>query len=145
MNSIPHAFLELVLALQRALPAGVQVRSSLVEVLSTLQLQTSSNALPAAGQLVRLSLSTRVWSTQRRLSDGLLLAAQSIAEWLSTRSLLVAWSTAQTLSIPSLSADWSTVQSLSTLSLSAEQSTVVQQSAELVQTDVAHRAALSDV
>ena len=115
LNSTPHAFLKLVLALQRALPAGVQARSSLVGVLSTLQQQTSSSGLPAAGQLVRLSLSTRVWSTQRRLSEGLLLAAQSIAEWLSTRSLLVARSMAQPLLIPSLSADWSTVQSLSTL------------------------------
>ena len=88
LNSTPHAFLKLVLALQRALPAGVQVRSSLVEVLSNLQLQMSSSALPAAGQLVGLSLSTRLGSTRRRLSEGALLADQSIAEWLSTRSLL---------------------------------------------------------
>ena len=84
-----------------------------MELLSTLQRQTSSSALPVAGQLVEPSLSTREGSTRRRLSEGALLADQSIAEWLSTRSLLTYWSTAQWLLFPLLSADWSTVQSLS--------------------------------
>ena len=118
LNSTPHALLKLVLALRRALPAEVQAQSSLVERLSTLRRHTSSSAVPAAGQLVGLSLSTRQGSTPRRLSEGALLADQSIAEWLSTRSLLTDWSTAQWLLFPLLSADWSTVQSLSIPSLS---------------------------
>ena len=118
LNSTPHALLKLVLALRRALPAEVQAQSSLVELLSTLRRQTSSSAVPAAGRLVGLSLSTRPESTRRRLSKGALLADQSIAEWLSTRSLLTDWSTAQWLLFPLLSADWSTVQSLSNPSLS---------------------------
>ena len=118
LNSTPHALLKLVLALRRALPAEVQAQSSLVERLSTLRRQTSSIALPAAGQLAGPSLSTREGSTRRRLSKGALLADQSIAEWLSTRSLLTYWSTAQWLLFPLLSADWSTVQLLSTPSLS---------------------------
>ena len=62
LNSTPHALLKLVLALQRALPAEVQVQSSLVELLSTVRRQTSLSALPAAGQLLALSLSTPEWS-----------------------------------------------------------------------------------
>ena len=119
LNSTPHALLKLVLALRRALPAEVQAQSSLVELLSTLRRQTSSSALPAAGQLVGPLLSTRKGSTLRQLSEGALLADQSIAEWLSTRSLLTDWSTAQWLLFPLLSADWSTVQSLSIPSLSS--------------------------
>ena len=103
LNSTPHALLKLVLALRRALPAEVQAQSSLVELVSTLRRQTSSSALPAAGQLVGPLLSTREGSTRRRLSEGALLADQSIAEWLSTRSLLADWSTVQSLSDPSLS------------------------------------------
>ena len=117
LNSTPHALLKLLLDLRRALPAEVQAQSSLVELLSTLRRQTSSSALPAASQLVGPLLSTREGSTRRRLSEGALLADQSIAEWLSTRSLLTDWSTAQWLLFPLLSADWSTVQSLSTPSL----------------------------
>ena len=88
LNSTPHALLELVLALRRALPAGVQAQSSLVELLSTLRRQTSSSALPAASQLVEPLLSTREGSTRWRLSKSALLADQS---------------TVQSLSIPSLS------------------------------------------
>ena len=120
LNSTPHALLKLVLALRRALPAEVQAQSSLVGQLSTLRRQTSSIALPAAGQLAGSSLLTREGSTRRRLSKGALLADQSTAEWLSTRSLLTYWSTAQWLSYPLLSADWSTVQSLSNPSLSTD-------------------------
>ena len=103
LNSTPHALLKLVLALRRALPAEVQAQSSLVELLSTLRRQTSSSALPAASQLVGPLLSTREGSTQRRLSEGALLADQSTAGRLSTRSLSADWSTVQSLSNPSLS------------------------------------------
>ena len=58
LNSTPHVLLKLVLALRRALPAEVQAQSSLVELLSTLRRQESLSALPAAGQLQALSLST---------------------------------------------------------------------------------------
>ena len=103
LNLTPHALLELVLALRRALPAGVQAQSSLVELLSTLRRQTSSSALPAAGQLMGPLLSTREGLTRRRLSEGALLADQSTAGRLSTRSLSADWSTVQSLSNPSLS------------------------------------------
>ena len=129
LNSTPHALLKLVLALQRALPAEVPVRSSLVALVSILLQQKSSIALPTAGQLLVSSLSTRSLS----------------ADWSTVPSLSADWSTVQSLSIRSLSADQSMVRSLSTRSLSAEQSRAEQQSTELFQTTVVHRAALSDV
>ena len=63
LNSTPHVMLKLVLALWWALPAGVQVRSSLVELLSILQQLKQLSSLPAAGQLLVLSLSTPERST----------------------------------------------------------------------------------
>ena len=114
------------LALQRALPAELQVQSSLVALLSTLQQQASLSALPAAGQLQAVLLSTPERSTKQRLSERLLLADQSIAEWLSRCPL-------------------STVQSLSICSRPVERSTVGRQAAEPVQTNVVRRAVLSDV
>ena len=64
LNSTPHVLLKLVLALRRALPAVAQVQSSLVELLSTLRWQKSLSGLPAAVQLLALSLSTAEWSTR---------------------------------------------------------------------------------
>ena len=145
LNSTLHALLQLVLALQRALPAEVQVQSSLVALLSTLQQQASLSALPAAGQLLGPSLSTHEWSTRRRLSERSLLADRSIAQWLLSRSLSTDWSTLPSLSSLSLSTDWSTAHSLSTRSQSADRSTVDQRLAESVQTVETHQAALSDV
>ena len=95
LNSTPHALLKLVLALQRALPAETQVQSSLVELLSTLQRRKSLGALPAAGQLLALSLSTPEWSTTRQLWIRLLVADRSTALSLSAGWQPVDWSTIQ--------------------------------------------------
>ena len=126
LNSTMHAWLELVLALQRALSAEVQVQSSLVELCRS---RRAFHRLQAS--CWRATPSTRVPAVQQRLSSHSELSADwSTVRWLSTCSQSIDWSTARWLSARSQSAEWSTEEPRLTAS---------------VQTTVLHRAVLSDV